>query len=89
MEHIQYLIYIKSKIYIKLHQNSENILLTVGDNGLGIPEDVDLEHSETLGLRLVRSLVDQLDGTVELHGDGGTEFRIIFAEINQKLPLSS
>ena len=72
------------KIYIKLHRNSENFLLIVGDNGTGLPEDVDLEHTETLGLRLVRSLVDQIDGTIELHRDGKTEFKIIFNQIEQK-----
>ncbi len=79
----------EEKIYIKLHQNNKKILLIVGDNGIGLPKDVDLENSETLGLRLVRSLVDQLDGTIELHNDGGTEFQIIFAEIDQKIPLNS
>ena len=72
------------KIYIKLHRNSENFLLVVGDNGTGLPEEVDLEHTETLGLRLVRSLVDQIDGTIELHSDGKTEFKIIFNQIEQK-----
>ncbi len=56
----------------------------MGDNGTGLPEDVDLEHSETLGLRLVRSLVDQIDGTIELHSNGKTEFKIIFNQIEQK-----
>jgi len=72
------------KIYVKLHRNNENFLLIVGDNGTGLPEDVDLEHSETLGLRLVRSLVDQIDGTIELHSNGKTEFKIIFNQIEQK-----
>ena len=72
------------KIYVKLHRNNENFLLVVGDNGTGLPEDLDLEHSETLGLRLVRSLVDQIDGTIELHSNGKTEFKIIFNQIEQK-----
>lgn len=73
------------KIYVKLHQNNENFMLVVGDNGKGLPEDVDLKNSETLGLRLVRSLVDQIDGTIELHSNGKTEFKIAFKQIEQKI----
>jgi PAS domain S-box-containing protein len=79
----------KSRIYIKFHRNNKNMLLVVGDNGIGLPEDVDLQHSETLGLRLVRSLVDQINGTVELHSNGQTEFRIIFTQIEQNSPVTS
>ena len=36
--------------------------LTISDNGKGIPENVELENLESLGLQLVRILFDQLDG---------------------------
>ena len=72
-------------IYIKLHRKNRNIVLVVGDNGTGLPKGVDLEHSPTLGLRLVRSLVDQLNGTLEVHSTFGTEFRINFEQIEQKI----
>ena len=52
--------------------------LTVSDNGKGIPEDLELESVESLGLQLVGILVDQLDGQIELKRDHGTEFRITF-----------
>jgi PAS domain S-box-containing protein len=48
--------------------------LIVSDNGVGIPEKIDFENSDTLGLQLVNLLVDQLDGTLELKRDQGTEF---------------
>ena len=79
----------ETMIYIKFHRNNKNILLVVGDNGIGLPEDLDLQHSETLGLRLVRSLVDQINGTVELRGNDQTEFRIIFTQIGQNSPLNN
>ncbi|MEL7669027.1 CHASE4 domain-containing protein [Methanobacterium sp.] len=79
----------ESMIYIKFHRNNKNILLVVGDNGIGLPEDLDLQHSETLGLRLVLSLVDQINGTVELRGNDQTEFRIIFTQIEQNSPLNN
>ena len=75
----------ENRIYIKLHRKNKNILLVVGDNGIGLPEDLDLEHSETLGLRLVKTLADQLNGTIEVRSTFGTEFRINFEQIEQKI----
>ncbi len=50
--------------------------LIISDDGVGIPEKIDLENSDTLGLQLVNILVDQLDGEIELKRDKGTEFDI-------------
>ena len=58
--------------------------LTVSDNGKGIPEDLELENSESLGLRLVGILVDQLDGEIELKRAPDTEFRITFNVVEKK-----
>ena len=52
--------------------------LIVSDNGKGIPEDIELESVESLGLQLVGILVDQLDGEIKFKRDHGTEFRITF-----------
>ena len=47
------------------------VVLMVSDNGVGFPEDLDLRTTETLGLELVRTLVDQLEGTLEGTSAGG------------------
>ena len=52
--------------------------LTISDNGVGIPNEISLENSDTLGLQLVNILVAQLDGEIELKRDKGTEFIIRF-----------
>jgi two-component sensor histidine kinase len=52
--------------------------LTISDNGVGIPENLDVENLDSLGMQLVFSLVDQLDGELELKRDYGTEFTIRF-----------
>jgi PAS domain S-box-containing protein len=52
--------------------------LIISDNGKGIPENIELERLESLGLQLVSALVDQLDGKIELKRKHGTEFRITF-----------
>lgn len=66
------------KIYIKLHSGNKNTILTVADNGLGLPDDFNLQSTETSGFRLVNKLVNQLHGRIELNRDNGTEFKIIF-----------
>ena len=53
--------------------------LLVSDDGIGIPEDFDTESSDTLGLVLVRTLVQQLDGDMILERNEGTTFRIQFS----------
>lgn len=57
--------------------------LIVSDNGIGIPENIDLESTDTLGLQLVSILVDQLDGEIKVRRDQGTEFTIWFNEIGK------
>ncbi|WP_292484278.1 histidine kinase dimerization/phosphoacceptor domain -containing protein, partial [Methanohalobium sp.] len=53
--------------------------LIVSDNGKGIPEDIDLDNPNSLGLQLIKSLVDQINGDFKLHGNNGTEFVINFS----------
>lgn len=57
---------------------AKGFTLTVSDNGVGIPEEIDIEDLGSLGLQLVTSLVDQLDGKLELKRDNGTVFIIRF-----------
>lgn len=55
-------------------------ILSIKDNGVGFP-NLDFRDTDSLGLQLVNSLVEQLDGTIELHNQKGTEFRITFDEL--------
>ena len=55
--------------------------LRVRDNGVGFPEEVDFRHVESLGLRLVNMLTQQLGGVIELQRGGGTTFTITFTEL--------
>jgi PAS domain S-box-containing protein len=55
--------------------------LIVADNGVGHPGDPDLANAKTLGLRLVRTLAEQLGGTIELRSSDGTEARLTFPAV--------
>jgi PAS domain S-box-containing protein len=57
----------------------DKLMLAVSDNGVGLPPELGLEHPQSLGLQLVRMLVDQLQGQVELDRDGGTTVKVTFA----------
>ncbi|MDY9927174.1 PAS domain S-box protein [Methanosarcina sp.] len=68
----------------KEEYKSANFILAVSDNGLGIPENLNFENLDSLGFQLIVSLVEQLDGELELNRNNGTEFIITFtiAEYN-------
>lgn len=50
----------------------------VGDNGVGVREDLDFRNTESLGLHLVNTLTQQLHGEIDLKRGKGTEFSIRF-----------
>lgn len=57
--------------------------LTISDDGKGIPENIELGKLESLGLQLVNTLVDQLNGKIELRRAQGTEFKIKFNAVER------
>jgi len=56
----------------------DEVELIVSDDGIGLPADLDFENSESFGLYLVKLLVEQIGGRIELDREGGTAFRIRF-----------
>jgi PAS domain S-box-containing protein len=52
--------------------------LVVADDGVGLPANFDITSSQTLGLQLVVTLTEQLDGTLAYRSGPGTEFEIVF-----------
>jgi PAS domain S-box-containing protein len=74
----------QGEIFVDLHRDDGKLTLIVRDNGVGFPENVDFRNTDSLGLQLVCTLTDQLDGAIELNRAGGTEFKITFGEIKYK-----
>lgn len=60
-------------------EGEEELCLVVRDDGVGVPADVDLGRTSSLGWRLVRALVEQLGGVVQCQTAGGTSVEIRFA----------
>jgi len=56
------------------------LVLTVSDDGVGLPAEVDVRAPLSLGLRIVNSLVSQLHGTVTAGSGPGASFTITFPE---------
>ncbi|MDD1774402.1 MAG: PAS domain S-box protein, partial [Methanobacterium sp.] len=69
-------------IRVELHPQEEKYKLIIEDYGKGIPSNIDFDHNSTLGLRLVKSLVNQLDGTIDLNRAKGSDYTIIFQELD-------
>jgi len=68
-------------IFIDLEPRSKDeYTLSIRDNGVGVPDDFDVETSNSLGLRLVRILTKQIGGTLEFRSETETEFKIQFQD---------
>lgn len=68
----------KGIIYLNIKLVGEKVFIEIGGIGIGLPQDFIIEDAESLGLQLVDSLVEQLDGTFEIKSLNGTRFEITF-----------
>lgn len=71
------------KIQFKLRSN-DDYQLVVADDGVGLPEDINIETVDSLGLQLVNTLVNQLDGELKIDRSNGTKFQITFKQSKYK-----
>ena len=68
------------EIHIRLHARDDGKqVLTVRNNGVSFPADLDFRRTESLGLKLVTSLANQLRASIDLDRSDGTEFSIVFS----------
>jgi two-component sensor histidine kinase len=75
-------------IYVSVSKEQDGEFnLIVWDNGIGIPDTFDISRSQSLGMRLVTMLVDQLNGKVSFSGHQGTRWEIKFRETAYKIRL--
>lgn len=65
-------------VQVDLTHPDQKVSLSVTDNGVGIPDNLNIEQSETLGMQLVALLSDQLGATLEIHRRNPTRFTLTF-----------
>ncbi len=71
----------EGEIYISFYSDNNRITMIVSDNGVGIPKELNWQSADSLGLKLVNALTEQLEGTLELNRDIGTEFKLTFQNV--------
>jgi len=67
-------------ITIEFFKKAENYVMIVDDDGIGLPPDLDVQKTDTLGLQLVKNLIGQIEGDIMVHQEGGTQIVITFNE---------
>ena len=68
-----------AEIRIELRDTADNaLLLTISDNGVGLAEEPDLANIDTMGLKLVYSLVEHMGGIIQAVRNEGTKYNIQF-----------
>jgi PAS domain S-box-containing protein len=69
----------EGEVSVSLKKLDKELELTIADDGIGIPDGLDWKNSKSLGLKLVRTLVEkQLDGSIDVERNNGTKFTIKF-----------
>lgn len=66
------------EIQVEIREEEGKVFIRVEDFGTGLPKGFKIEESDSLGLGLVDTLVDQIDGELILKTDKGTKYLIIF-----------
>ncbi|MEG3939077.1 PAS domain S-box protein [Microcoleus sp. S36b_A3] len=70
-------------VSVECYQTGDRqIHLLVKDNGIGFPQNLDFRKTNSMGFQVVCTLTEQLEGTIELSRKIGTEFHLIFNELN-------
>ena len=68
-------------IAVTLKEEGEGwLLLTIADNGVGIQNEFDLSQSKSLGMQLMQTLSDQLDGKFNIENNNGTVVKVHFRQ---------
>ncbi|WP_080054485.1 tetratricopeptide repeat-containing sensor histidine kinase [Spirosoma aerolatum] len=60
------------------HMGGTNYVITITDNGIGLPATIDSQQHDSLGLSLMRGLSDDIDGQFSITNNNGTLITIHF-----------
>jgi PAS domain S-box-containing protein len=65
-------------ITVAASKKNDHAIFCIEDNGIGLPESINLKNSTGFGLMLVNALTEQLKGTIRIEREKGTKFIIEF-----------
>jgi two-component sensor histidine kinase len=65
-------------ISIKVEVNDHDVIVKLSDNGIGFSKKTELEKLNSLGLKLMRGLSDDINATICFENKNGTHITIIF-----------
>lgn len=65
-------------IQILLNETKDAIELHLKDNGKGLPNDFNIKTTSSFGLRIIRLLTKQLNGTFDIKNNNGVQVNIMF-----------
>jgi PAS domain S-box-containing protein len=68
----------KGNLYISMKKDEQKYELTIEDDGIGFSSEIDFRKTESLGLQLIITLVEQIGGEIFLFTDNGSKFVIKF-----------
>ena len=66
------------EIRIRIFEDGNFLILSVADNGVGLPKGLEITKTESLGLQLVRTLTRQISGQLQVISQDWTEFQVRF-----------
>lgn len=70
----------EGEVSLTIKKEGNTLTVIFHDNGIGMPESLDWRNTHSLGLQLVNTLTDQMDGTIELDRTTGTQFTLVLHE---------
>ncbi len=64
----------KGNISIAISEKEQQLQLTVADDGQGLPAGLDIHHTKSFGMKLIKSLADKLEATYQITNNNGACF---------------
>ncbi|CAN5478920.1 hypothetical protein BH11BAC5_BH11BAC5_11520 [soil metagenome] len=72
---------VKGNIAVSFFKEDDGrLLLTIADNGIGIAKNIDLSQRNSLGMQLMQTLSEQLDGCMKIENKEGTIVKVCFRQ---------
>jgi PAS domain S-box-containing protein len=69
----------KGVVWVRIQQQDDINCIEVSDDGNGLPENFDINNSDSFGLKLVSTLIDQINGKLDVESGKGSSLKISFS----------